>query len=269
VRPLYNRLAVAGPYVFTVGDIAMGDGEAIHPSARLPDWIWWGNEIRSEATHNMRLFGETLQLAGSSLNQTVRATVMLTDPADLYELDLVWRETFPGAPPARTVVPIRAVCSPRREVATGHGADALRYESMFQAVRPGFGLEKEVISTGAETVGHCSEAVRTGDLLWISGQLAGASGHPASAPDVHAQVDAIFAKLEAICRAGGTDLTNLLQLRAFVASVADGYAVHAALKKALDADPPTVLVTEVPAQTVLPGCAVTIDAVAYVPSDPA
>jgi enamine deaminase RidA (YjgF/YER057c/UK114 family) len=264
-RPLYNRIAVAGPYVFTVGDIAMGDGEPIHPAARLPDWIWWGDEMRSEATHNMRRFDETLQLAGSSLDQAVRATVMMTDPGDLNELDLVWRDAFPDAPPARTIVPIRAVCSPRKEIARGHGENALRYESMFQSIRPGFGVEKEMISTGAETLGYSSEAVRTGDLLWISGQLAAHVRDSSSGPDIRLELEAIFERLDAICRAGGTELSNLLQLRAFVTDLADGYAVHATLKAVVEDDPPTVLITEVPGPMILPGCTVTVDGVAYVP----
>ena len=138
-------------------------------------------------------------------------------------------------------------------------------ESMCQSIRPGFGVEKEVVSTDAETLSHDSEAIRARPLLWISGQLAGDADGLRTAPDTPSQLAYIFRRLDDICQAGGTTVQNLLRLRAYVTDVRDTYAVYSALKAAVPSDPPCVAITGVPGPLQVPGCSVIVDAVAYVP----
>jgi 2-iminobutanoate/2-iminopropanoate deaminase len=141
----------------------------------------------------------------------------------------------------------------------------MKMEALFQVLRPGFGAEREVVSTGTPPLGHESEAVKAGPLLWTSGQLAADAGGLVTEPDTGAQLEHVFRRLDEICEAGGTTLANLLLLRAFVTDHADGYAVYSALKQRVPHDPPCVCVNQVPAPLQVPEATVVVDAVAYVP----
>jgi enamine deaminase RidA (YjgF/YER057c/UK114 family) len=263
-EPVYNEVVTAGGYVFTVGDWSSDYETGIHPDAKAPDWIWWGNEARNEAKFILPILQQRLESAGTNLANAVHCTVFLIDLADQYEVDLVWRDAFPESPPARTVIPVRGLGAPRREGARTHAEGAMKLETMFQSIRPGFGMEKEAVSTGAEPLGHESEAVKAGPLLWTSGLLAGDADGLRSAADTPSQLAYVFRRLGAICEAGGTSLQNLVRLRAFVTDPADGYAVYAALREAVPEDPPCVAVTGVPGPLQIPGCSVVVDAVACV-----
>jgi enamine deaminase RidA (YjgF/YER057c/UK114 family) len=261
----YNELLTAGSYVFTEGECALKYGVGLHPDAKAPDWIWWGNEIRNEVQLSLEVEQGILSRAGTSLDNAVRCTVYMTDLSDLYELDLVWKRYFPTNPPARTVLPVAGLGSPRREGVRGHGEGAMKYEAMTQAIRPGYGVTKEIVDSGRDPLSHQSDAVRAGALLWISAQFAVGPDGVATAPDTRSQVDEAFVRLDSICRAGGTQLANLVQLRAFVTDLQDGYAVYTALKSAVPSNPPCVVISEVPGPLQYPGCTVMIDGVAHVP----
>src|SRR5205085_12308382 len=98
----YNEVVAAGPYVFTVGDGAVdfATGE-IEESVKVPDWIWWGSEIRNETQFFLDRMEVYLGRVGATLADIVHATIYLADLADLYELDRVWQKRFPSDPPAR------------------------------------------------------------------------------------------------------------------------------------------------------------------------
>jgi enamine deaminase RidA (YjgF/YER057c/UK114 family) len=80
---------------------------------------------------------------------------------------------------------------------------------------------------------------------------------------ISAELEYVFGRLRDICEAGGTDLASALLLRAFVTDVADGYAVHAAVKDWIPEDPPCVSVVEVPPPLQVAGASVIVDAVVY------
>ena len=266
-EPVYNEVVTAGPYVFTVGDWSSDYVTGIHPEVKVADWIWWGNEIRNEANFIWEILKQRLEASGTALENVVHCTTFMIDLADQFEFDLVWKEYFPTNPPARTVIPVRGLGAPRLESPDlrGHIDGAMKMESMCQSIRPGFGIEKEVISTGAMPLSHESEAIKARPLLWISGQLAGDADGLKTAPDTPSQLAYIFRRIREICRAGETDITNLLRLRAYVTDVRDSYAVYAALRDAVPSEPPCVCITGVPGPLQVPGCSVIVDAVAYAP----
>ena len=208
---------------------------------------------------------QRLEKAGTSLRNVVHATTFLIDPTDQYEFDLVWKDTFPVDPPARTVIPVRGLGAPRKEGPTTHAEGAMKMESMCQSIRPSFGVKKEVISTGVPPLTHESEAIRARPLLWVSGQIAGDGDGLKSGPSTANQLGHIFSRLEKICEVGGTSLRNLLRIRAYLTDVRDTGAVYAALKRAVPSDPPCVAITGVPGPLQWPGATVNVDAVAYVP----
>lgn len=260
----FSEVVMAGPYVFCTlwaSDYASG----VVAEARVEDWVWWGNAMRSEANWAMGALDRKLTAGGTTADQVVHCTAFLNDLGDLYELDQVWKAKFPDSPPARTLLPVRGQGSPRREGALTHDDGAVLMEIQVRAIRPDHGTERVVVSTGRESLGHQAEAVKADGLLWLSGELAGDSGGLRSGESTVSQVDYIFEWFDEICRAGGTSLDNLLRVRAYVTNPSDGYLVHAALGDATPGSPPCVTINEVRGPLQLPGATVMIDAVAWAP----
>jgi enamine deaminase RidA (YjgF/YER057c/UK114 family) len=260
----FSEVVLAGPFVFCT--IWASDYETgVHPDVKLPDWIFWGNEMRNEAVWGMQALKRKLETGGTSLDNAVHCTVLMLDPSDLFELDLVWREAFGDNPPARTVTPIRGLGAPRWEGAKHHRDGSMRMEIQFRSIRPGQGVEKKVFPKDELQLGHEPRAVQTGNLLWISGQLAADGRGRVGSSDPASQVHHIFQRIRSICEEAGTDLSQLLRLRAYVTDPNHGYAVYEGLRRHVPADPPCVCVAGVPAPLQVPDCTVLMDAVAYVP----
>jgi enamine deaminase RidA (YjgF/YER057c/UK114 family) len=263
----FNEIVTGGGYVFTVGDIANDWAiNQIPEGVRVKESIWWGNEIRNETNYLLGRLRGWLERVDSGLENVVHVSVYLIDMADLYELDREWKRIFGDNLPGRTVIPTRGLGQPRFEGENlGHADNAVKCEFIARSIRPGHGIEKEIVSTGAEQLLPEPEAVKAGPLLWISGQYAGGAGGLRSGTDTASQIDYIFGRLDEICRAGGTSLDQLVRVRVFLADERDSYLVYGALKNAVPADPPSVVVTSVPGPFPIPGATVMMDAVAHVP----
>ncbi len=263
----FNEVVSAGPYVFTVGDVTLNWAtNDIEEVVKVSPAVWWGSEIRNETDFLLTRLESYVGRVDANLDDVVHTTVYLTDIGDYFELDRVWKKRFGDNPPARTVVPCRGLGAPRLDAPNlGHADLAVRVEHLTQTLRPGAGATREVISTGGEILAHEPEAIKAGPILWISQLAAGGPSGPHSAPNARAQLDYIFGRLDEICQAGGTELKNLVRLRAYVADTADAPAVYAALRDAVPSDPPTVMVTTVPGPLPVPGGSIILDAAAYVP----
>jgi enamine deaminase RidA (YjgF/YER057c/UK114 family) len=260
----FNEIVTAGGYVFTVGDVANDwDLGTIAPGVKVNPAIWWGNEIRNETEFLLNRLKGWLESVGTGLENLVHVSVYLTDMRDLFELDRVWKKVWPENPPARTVIGCRGLGTPRKEAdGLDHLDEAVKTEFIARSMRPGFGIEREVVSSGNDPITHEAEAVKAGNLLWISGQYAGGEDGLATKAKTADQLEYIFGTLDATCKAGGTSIDRLVRLRAFLSDPEDAPLVYAALKKAVPSDPPTVLVTSVPGPFPVPGATVMMDAVA-------
>ena len=262
----FNEIVTAGGYVFTVGDVANDwDLGSIPPGVRVNPAIWWGNEIRNETEFLLERLKGWLDSVGTGLENLVHVSVYLIDMRDLFELDRAWKKVWPENPPARTVIPCRGLGTPRLEAeGLGHGEGAVKTEFIARSMRPGFGIERALVSSGNDPLLHEAEAVKAGNLLWISGQYAGGADGLNTKAATKDQLEYIFGTLDATCKAGGTSIDRLVRLRAFLADPEDAPLVYAALKKAVPSDPPTVLVTGVHGALPIPGATVMMDAVAEV-----
>jgi enamine deaminase RidA (YjgF/YER057c/UK114 family) len=262
----FNEIVTAGGWVFTVGDIANDwETEEIPEGVRASDNIWWGNEIRNETEFLLGRLRGWLEKVDSGLDNVVHVSVYLIDIGDLYELDRSWEKVFGDNPPARTVIPTRGLGTPRLEAeGLNHSDNAVKSEFIARSIRPGFGLEREVVSSGAQTLMCEVEAVKAGNLLWISGQYAGGPDDLRNGPSTAAQLRTLMEQLDATCKAGGTSLDQLVRLRAFLTDPEEAPLVYAALKEAVPSDPPTVVVSGVPGPFPIPGATVMVDGVAAV-----
>jgi 2-iminobutanoate/2-iminopropanoate deaminase len=116
-----------------------------------------------------------------------------------------------------------------------------------------------------EPVSHYTDAVRWGDLLYVSGCVAVTAGGDVAAPgDAQAQAELALDYLGRALRAAGSGPGHVLKVTVFLTRMADRVAVNEARKKFFgDARPASTLV-EVSA-LIRPELLVEIEAVAGIP----
>ena len=148
-----------------------------------------------------------LKTAGSSLDNVVAATVYLKNATDAPAMTEVWRQRWPKNPPTRTTV-----------VADFVAPNAL-IEIAVIAVADG-GERVVVHPAGWSTANPYSHAIRSGDTLFISGQV---SRDPrANTPiegDVTTQVKTIFANTEEILKAAGFTMSDIVANKVYLTDV--------------------------------------------------
>ena len=122
--------------------------------------------------------------------------------------------------------------------------------------------QRETISSDAApaAVGPYSQAIRTGDLLFCSGQI---SLDPSSGElvkeDAAGQTRRCLENLAAVCDAAGASLANAVQLTVYLTDINDYARVNDAYAEFFEGDPPARVAIQVGA---LPrGADVEIDAI--------
>jgi enamine deaminase RidA (YjgF/YER057c/UK114 family) len=256
---LFSRLAAAGPYAFTTF-FATDNKTGVHPSALAEIWNWRGSEIRSEAEFGLETLAQRLAPAGASLADTVDYTLFLADIGDLYDFDLVFKDAFGDVAPTRTVIPSLGFANPRREGAFGHEENAPRMEIQLRCLRAESGLQRVAVDGPGAGFGSQSAGVRVDPLLWISSHYADVERH---SDGIDREIDDALAKIEATCSNAGTELKNLLRIRAIVASDAAAMAFYARLRRAVPKDPPAVSMIVAGTELLVPGASVALDGVAW------
>ena len=87
-------------------------------------------------------------------------------------------------------------------------------------------------SDAPAAIGPYSQAVRHGDLVFLSGQI---PLDPATMQivegGIEAQADRMFRNLQAVCRAAGSDLSGIVKLNLYLADMGDFPAVNEVMKR--------------------------------------
>jgi reactive intermediate/imine deaminase len=108
-------------------------------------------------------------------------------------------------------------------------------------------------------IGTYSQAIRHNDTLYISGQLPLDPASGEMATGIEAQIDQVFANLQAVARAAGSDLDQALKVTVFLIDLGDFATVNATMERYFTAPYPARAAVQVVA---LPrGAAVEADAV--------
>jgi enamine deaminase RidA (YjgF/YER057c/UK114 family) len=154
--------------------------------------------------------------------------------------------------------------------------DHARVEINTIALKKGARTQKQIVGAGVMPAwaGH-SQAVRAGDLLFLSGLMAiDRGGLVASAridsamphfgSGVRAQMDAILENAEKLCNAAGTTLANAVRVQQFHTNLADFDAAWQAWDRRLPGRHLPFSAVEVPFLPV-PGVSVLLDLWVYVP----
>ena len=268
----YSLAVTAGDFVFVAGRLAdalvLTDGLA--PEVRLPaGHLWKGVPVKLETEYTIKQKIEpALKAAGSSLADVVKCQVYLRDPADFAAFNEVWRAHFPKNPPATSVI---AMSTPGLAIEEGRveiNAIALRSMGKTRASR----IDAGVMPAWA---GYC-QAVRAGDLLFISGLLAidrnglvDAARVDAAQPhfgsSAQAQMDCMLVNAEKLCKAAGTSLANVVRIQQFHTDLKDFYPAYQVWQQHLPGQHLPYSAVEVPFLPV-PGCTVQLDLWVYAPA---
>ncbi len=257
----YSPALRVGDWVFLAGQIATDWQSGVAPEAQVDPRFWEGNAIDRQTRFTLQNMKLTLEAAGSSMRNVVKANVYLTDIDDLPRMERIWREFFPEDPPARTIYPVLSL-----------GVVGSRIEITFVAIVDAGGTKKATIHSSAarEPLFHAPHAVRAGEFLFLSGLLAAdrdglASAarpnphHPFGLDSAEAQMRDILDQAQHICRAAGTELARALRMGTMLTDLRDYGATRRASASAFPQGDPVTNVIGVPGKLQVPGCTVIAD----------
>ncbi len=277
-KPLagYSIGIKTGPYVFGAGasptDFKGASaypgvaGTGLAPKARVDPNFWYGSPIKAQTAYDLEKLEAYLEAGGTSMKHCVKAQVYLSYMEDYYAFQELWRDYFGGNPPATTVVPVK-----------GMGIHESRVEINVVAVTPDGGAGVEVINGagGLTPLGHEPQAVRAGELLFLSGvvgvddegRLPGAlssSGFPYFGAPAKDQMRLILEKTKTICEAAGTGLTSIARAQIFYTDFRDLAPSMEVWAEAFPHDPPACTLIQVHDSLPAPNCTMLVDFIAVV-----
>jgi enamine deaminase RidA (YjgF/YER057c/UK114 family) len=209
-----------------IGDTLAPQGH--YPAIRRGDWVftaaqhgldaaqapadWTAQPVEAQADAALAELEALAALAGSSLSRAVKAEVYIGHARDFAAVDRVWRRWFPSNPPARVVIPNLGMGLPGARVQI-----ALTLLTNTATTR----IEAIETSEAPQPLGHEPQAVRAGDILFLSTQMAfdssgrlpaGMVRHPEfpwyGSPG-QAQMRYMMKNIAAICEAGGTRVDQI------------------------------------------------------------
>ena len=114
----------------------------------------------------------------------------------------------------------------------------------------------------AEPISHYTDAVRAGDLLFVSGFVpVDGEGHLVGGDDVVAQTRQVFANLAAVLTAAGATFAEVVKVTVYLTDIEDRARINPVRQDIFGDTRPASTLVEVSALTT-PGAKVEIDAVA-------
>jgi 2-iminobutanoate/2-iminopropanoate deaminase len=118
----------------------------------------------------------------------------------------------------------------------------------------------------AEPISHFTDAVRAGDLLFVSG-IVPVDEHRelVGGDDVVAQARAVFDNMSDVLAAAGCTFADVVKVTVFLTDVADRPLVNPVRQEVFGETRPASTLVEVSA-LVIPGAKIEVEAVALVPS---
>jgi enamine deaminase RidA (YjgF/YER057c/UK114 family) len=276
----YSPAIRRGDWVFLAGEIPvdwsgdflspvhMGEPSGLAKEARTNPYFWYDSPIEKQTDYVLQKLEKIAAVAGTSLDRAVKAEVYIGHPNDFAGMDRVWKRWFPKNPPARIVIPYM-----------GLGGKGSRVEIALTLLANDSKLKIETIETSdaPQPLGHEPQAVKVGNLLFLSTQMAfdntgalaeGMARHPEfpwyGMPG-QAQMRYILKNAAAICDKAGTKLENVVRRACFhddsqwFAESFQEWAAHFPGVK------PTSTTMKVGGPLVVPGAHVLLDLIAYVP----
>lgn len=183
-NPFYSPAVDTGDYVYV-----SGQGPR-RPDGTLP--TTFADQCR-QALANIKA---VVEAAGLNTEHVVYTQVYLENMSDYAEMDRIFGEYFPAAPPARAVLGVARVPDPPIQIS----AVAVRNLADRRAVSP----------ANYKLAGTASPGVLTHDLLFVSSAPGGDPTTGKVPDDAAAQVDLALDNMQTVVRAAGLELSNMV-----------------------------------------------------------
>lgn len=262
----YSQAIRWGDWVFLAGDMATDFKHALAPEAEVDMRTWFREPIDVQTRYTLKKLEIILKNAGSSLQDMVYARVALVSPEDISGVDRVWREIWPEHPPARNIVFANSLAS-----------EACLIEIFAIGLVKGSKLPREEICTSSapKPLFHEPQALRIGDLLFLSTQLAvNEQGLDPSVPlnpafpffgnSAKQQMEVMLRNVKTICEAGGASLDTVLRTQLQFTNLAEFDPVREVWESYFGPEPPALSAAELRGPFPVSGCSVLMDVVAGV-----
>jgi enamine deaminase RidA (YjgF/YER057c/UK114 family) len=242
-RPLanYSEGFKVGHLVFAAGQLASDFETGVPPQASTNKaFPFYGSKIKQQTRYCLDNLRSTLTAGDSSLENVIKAQVFLTDLRDFNAFDEVWREYFPGDPPARTTleIPMLLGAGPAQLIEIdliGHSHDVSHEAIKSDVPRP---------------LANYTEAFRVGNLVFAAGQLASdfRTGVPPEAKthpnfpyygsNIKLQTRYILENFKKTFAAAGSSLANVVKAQVFLTNLADFNGFDEVWKEYFPENPP-------------------------------
>lgn len=252
---------VCDEFVFVAGQMAHNPGQGLDPRAHVPEHsAWAGSEIRKQTEYLIaEKLKPALEAAGSSLEQLLKAQIYLSRIEDFPDFLDVWNGHFANIPCAVTVVPTKSF-------ATLGGIIEINLLALTNTAT----RRKEVIEADIPGMAAYGPCIRAGEFLLPSGlmpigrdgHVAGSAVSPGFAALSHAgsaQAVAVYDYAEALCRAAGASMANLLRAQYFVADPTAFPGIAMAWSARFGAQPHPFVCVRTPPAMPAPGMALIAD----------
>jgi reactive intermediate/imine deaminase len=197
------------------------------PGTAAPDA---GPDIAKQTALTLARLDERLRAEHSSLGDAIALTVYLRRAADFAAMNDEYRQAFRATPPTRTTVVTSPVAAPVDEALVAISVVAAPSGSDRRAVHPGSWMASP---------NPYSYAVRTGDLLFLSGLLA-RNGRDNSVinGDIAVQTKAVIDNAKDLLEAAGLALSHVVSARVFLTDLADFAEMNRVYREAFPDGPP-------------------------------
>ncbi len=117
----------------------------------------------------------------------------------------------------------------------------------------------------SEPISHYTDAVRAGDLLFVSGIVAvDADGNLVGGADVVAQARQVFENMRAVLTAAGCGFEDVVKVTIYLTDVDDRPSINPVRQEVFGEARPASTLVEVP-RLAVPGAKIEVEAVALLP----
>ncbi|MCC7107130.1 MAG: hypothetical protein IT307_18515 [Chloroflexi bacterium] len=260
----YSMAVRAGELVFLAGQLASDGRTGIAREAQVnPEMPFHGSPIEKQTRYILENTRRTLEAAGSSLEQVVKAQVFLRDPKHFAGFDQVWREFFPTSPP-RTIIQMASLIM----------SDCLIEIDLIGAAN---GTPVEVINSdrAPRPLANYHQATKVGPYIFLAGQLA-SDFRNGVAPEaqvdprfpyydipIERQTEYILKNCQVVLEEARSSLDQVVKAQVFLTDMSDFHGLNKVWRRFFPEDPPALSVVRTDgAGLLVPGCLVEIDLIA-------
>jgi enamine deaminase RidA (YjgF/YER057c/UK114 family) len=242
----YHPAAVVNDFVFVAGNQAFEESGELGPGVAIAPARNWGgqNAFRRQAHYVIKERLEpSLKAAGSALERSLKAQVYIRGVNNFPDFMDVWSQYFRSIPCAVTLVPAK---------------DYSSTESMLEinliALKNEAARRKEVVEVDIPALAAYGPCLRAGELVFPSGLMAVArdgaadNGGAFDALGLAAQAQGalIHSYAEAVCKAVGVSMGNVVRAQYFLTDIRDFAGVAAAWSDRYGRQPHPFAAVQVP-----------------------